>query len=139
MFCSKCGKEIMNEAVICPHCGCPTSNYLPQQPVKQAVETCSDDHLAIRRFAQETLTLRNLGIVAAILMFGIGIIFSIIIWVKNSRLTEPKITTTNPAEVMEFENAKRHRNTAYRLSMLPMLVISIAVVVVSITSLSVMF
>ena len=21
-FCSKCGKEINNEAVICPHCGC---------------------------------------------------------------------------------------------------------------------
>ena len=21
-FCSKCGKEIMEEAVICPHCGC---------------------------------------------------------------------------------------------------------------------
>ena len=23
MFCSKCGKEIMEEAVICPNCGCP--------------------------------------------------------------------------------------------------------------------
>lgn len=22
MFCPKCGKEIMDEAVICPHCGC---------------------------------------------------------------------------------------------------------------------
>lgn len=21
-FCSKCGKEIMKEAVLCPHCGC---------------------------------------------------------------------------------------------------------------------
>ena len=21
-FCSKCGKEIMDEAVVCPHCGC---------------------------------------------------------------------------------------------------------------------
>lgn len=27
MFCSKCGKQIMNEAVICPKCGCPTPNY----------------------------------------------------------------------------------------------------------------
>ena len=27
MFCSKCGKEIMDEAVICPNCGCPTNNY----------------------------------------------------------------------------------------------------------------
>ena len=23
MFCTKCGKEIMDEAVICPNCGCP--------------------------------------------------------------------------------------------------------------------
>ena len=27
MFCSKCGKEINDEAVICIHCGCPTQNY----------------------------------------------------------------------------------------------------------------
>ncbi|MBR4296116.1 MAG: zinc ribbon domain-containing protein [Clostridia bacterium] len=27
MFCSKCGKEIDNEAVVCVHCGCPTQNY----------------------------------------------------------------------------------------------------------------
>ena len=24
MYCTKCGKEIMDEAVICPNCGCPT-------------------------------------------------------------------------------------------------------------------
>ncbi len=26
MFCSKCGSEIMEEAVICPKCGCYTQN-----------------------------------------------------------------------------------------------------------------
>ena len=25
MFCSKCGKEIMDEAVVCPGCGCPVA------------------------------------------------------------------------------------------------------------------
>ena len=30
MFCTKCGKEIMDEAVICPNCGCPTHNYKTQ-------------------------------------------------------------------------------------------------------------
>ncbi|MBQ7173724.1 MAG: zinc-ribbon domain-containing protein [Clostridia bacterium] len=29
MFCSKCGKEIMDEAVICPHCGCSTRSGPP--------------------------------------------------------------------------------------------------------------
>ena len=27
MFCRKCGKEIDDEAVVCPHCGVPTINY----------------------------------------------------------------------------------------------------------------
>ena len=27
MFCSKCGKEINDEAVVCVHCGCATANY----------------------------------------------------------------------------------------------------------------
>jgi len=33
MFCSKCGKEINDEAVVCVHCGCPTANY--QQNIKE--------------------------------------------------------------------------------------------------------
>ena len=31
MFCSKCGKEIMDEAVICPGCGCPVNGKALQQ------------------------------------------------------------------------------------------------------------
>ncbi len=27
MYCIKCGAEIMDEAVICPKCGCATPNY----------------------------------------------------------------------------------------------------------------
>ena len=27
MFCSNCGKEIDNSAVVCIHCGCATNNY----------------------------------------------------------------------------------------------------------------
>lgn len=42
MFCRTCGKEIIDEAVICPYCGCLTG--VPQQPptgqlyVKQKVD-----------------------------------------------------------------------------------------------------
>lgn len=31
MYCSKCGKEIDDEALICPHCGCGTVNYVRDQ------------------------------------------------------------------------------------------------------------
>ena len=31
MFCNKCGKEIDDDALICPHCGCGTVNYIRDQ------------------------------------------------------------------------------------------------------------
>lgn len=31
MYCSKCGKEIDNEAVVCPMCGVATQNFNAQQ------------------------------------------------------------------------------------------------------------
>lgn len=30
-YCSKCGKEIMDEAVVCPGCGCSQNNNAVQQ------------------------------------------------------------------------------------------------------------
>lgn len=37
-FCSKCGKEILEEAIICPCCGCSVENaQLPQQKVEDEV------------------------------------------------------------------------------------------------------
>ena len=27
MFCAKCGKELDNDAVVCPYCGVPTGNF----------------------------------------------------------------------------------------------------------------
>lgn len=30
MFCQKCGKEIDDQAIICPGCGVATSNHIPQ-------------------------------------------------------------------------------------------------------------
>lgn len=32
MFCPTCGKELQDNAVVCPYCGCPTNNQ-PAQPV----------------------------------------------------------------------------------------------------------
>lgn len=34
MFCSKCGKEINNEAVVCVHCGCATERLHKQETAK---------------------------------------------------------------------------------------------------------
>ena len=39
-FCSKCGKEIMDEAIVCPNCGCAAVNSsVPQQIANDQVNT----------------------------------------------------------------------------------------------------
>ena len=119
MFCSKCGKEILNEAVICPNCGCATNNYHTHiSPQPQSISS-SADYMAITQFYEHATTLRNLGIVAAILMFGIGIIFSIIIWVKAKSIQIPEVQTTNPQELAQLETAKHRYKTANTLASLP--------------------
>ena len=43
MFCTKCGKELFDEAVICPQCGTPTENYVQPAPVAASQgENCCD-------------------------------------------------------------------------------------------------
>ena len=32
MFCNKCGKEIADNAIMCPHCGAPTQETNPLDP-----------------------------------------------------------------------------------------------------------
>lgn len=32
MFCNKCGKEIADNAIMCPHCGAPTKETSPLDP-----------------------------------------------------------------------------------------------------------
>jgi len=36
MFCTKCGKEILDEAVVCIHCGCAVQNRSVVTPVVEA-------------------------------------------------------------------------------------------------------
>lgn len=31
MFCKNCGSRLDDNAVVCPHCGCPTDNFYRQQ------------------------------------------------------------------------------------------------------------
>ena len=70
MFCSKCGNEIDNDALICPKCGCATMNMAVQK------NTVSADT------SGETSTLATCAIVFAILLPIVGIILGIIGAVK---------------------------------------------------------
>jgi hypothetical protein len=110
MFCQKCGKEIMDEAVVCIHCGCATSKS------NTGSSAPTNDIIAIREFASRVKTAKIWGIVTLILMFGIAIIpgFINLYFIKNTKI--PVVTTTNPLELSEFEAAKKAMQTAETLT-----------------------
>lgn len=64
-FCEKCGKEIMDEAVVCPNCGCATSKakITPQTTVEVPKKAKTASLLGILSL----LLLAPLGIPAIIL------------------------------------------------------------------------
>ncbi len=68
-YCSKCGKEIMDDAVICIHCGCSTNSnagFTPQNPIIQ------------NKAPEETKTLATCALVFSFLMPLIGLILGIV-------------------------------------------------------------
>jgi len=124
MFCSKCGKEIMDEAVICPNCGCPTNNYT--QPRQETKVGHSDDYVMIREYADKAKRAKILGAFAVLLSLGIGLIFTIIGMVITPN-NPPVITTTLPHEIAEFNKAKSDIKTASVLYSLQIVLMALGV------------
>lgn len=129
MFCFKCGKEIVDEAIVCPYCGCATNNYKANNNTNTANSMYSDDYLAIREFADKAKSIYTQGILAAVLCFGIGIIFSIIVMCRKGNIQIPEVTTTNPNELAELESAKKKFNNGYALAGIPFIAIGICIFV----------
>lgn len=63
-FCSKCGKEIDDEAIICVHCGCPVTSQSSQE-TKAETQGLSDKQKKIIAFAVVILA----GLLAAFWFF----------------------------------------------------------------------
>ncbi len=53
MYCSKCGKEILDEAVICPHCGCAVAS----EEKKEVTETTKANVFCIIGFVLSLVSL----------------------------------------------------------------------------------
>ena len=115
MFCSKCGQQILDEAVICPHCGCATGNY-PNNTTNQTNNGHSADYPQLKSFMEQVKTPYVLSIVSLVLCLGIGFIFAIISMIQCKNIQVPSLNLTTPADIAEFESAERKLSTAKRLS-----------------------
>lgn len=66
MYCSKCGAQIDDEAIVCPKCGCPTKNYnqAQTQPQQETQYVVRDD---------ASPKSRTIALVLAIFLGGLGV------------------------------------------------------------------
>ena len=94
--CSKCGKELVDEAVVCPACGCavksempePTPAPKPAEPDEVNIGFCVLSALiplfgviywAIKH--KETPKKAKACGITALISWGVGIIFYVVFWV----------------------------------------------------------
>jgi len=85
MFCKKCGQEINDNAVICPHCGVATDNYM-----KPANPSSTNGGQKLNGLALAGMICAIVGIIGGDYLFCIpsivGLILSIVGMVKVKEL-----------------------------------------------------
>jgi TM2 domain-containing membrane protein YozV len=86
MFCSKCGKEVNDEAIICTNCGCAISNA-GKSKIAAGLLGIFLGTLGIHNFylgktnkAVTQLVLGIVGILTSWLIIGVFIMFGVGIW-----------------------------------------------------------
>lgn len=101
----------------------------PQQPVFQQQPYYPTSNIIIQDFANKANTIKTLGIVATVLCLGIGFIFSIILLVKASGLSEPNVIPANQFEADMLEKAKKNIQTGKKLSAIPFIAIGLCFII----------
>ena len=129
MFCSKCGKEIDDSAIVCTGCGCPTLNYQKGQnnsTINKSYEQAKSS--SVVKLTQFVNTIDTAFILTILSFFvGIGLIFIILAKVKIDNL--PRISTipSDQFAVAQYESAQHKLKTTRKL-----LSISTAIYIISI-------
>ena len=96
-YCTKCGKQIHDEAVICVHCGCAT-----ESTQRKNINVEEDNRF--KSLINDINAIFVLGILSIALCLGIGLVFQIINMCKLSKYnnkvqkgyTLPEFRLTNP-------------------------------------------
>jgi|GEM_PF-1416182 len=144
MICNRCGNTINDNSAVCPACGSPVAPpqpnpYAQQNPYAQPnpysqpnpyvqpnpyAQQCYGapaffSQQAYSEFNKKATDLRTFGILATVLMFGIGLVFSIIIWISGASLKEPVYPPQSPQEAMLLEEGRKKLKTARILAIMP--------------------
>ncbi len=127
-YCPRCNAAMPDEAIFCSACGADSNNFYSAYGNPYAGSTpygaapgFSANSMAIQEFSQKASTIQTLGIFSAVLMFGIGFIFSIVIWIMMSSAKEPFVPTATPQEQAMLESARKKLKLGKTLSFLPIL------------------
>ena len=78
-----------------------------------------NDKAELFAFAKAAKSMQTSGIIATVLMFGIGYAFSIALWIQRSKVKIPQLMLNDPMDIAMFEKAKKQYNTAFILSFMP--------------------
>lgn len=153
MFCSKCGKEIDDSAIVCTNCGCPTSNYgkqaqtnASQQTATQVTRTAvglyntpqttsygasysESDKLIIpklRQYISDVNSIFVLSVIGLLLSLGIGIIFAGIAFYKIKKLPAINCEIDDPNLIADFQKAQKKLSTATTISCITLIIFALA-------------
>ena len=111
MYCSKCGKEIFDEAVMCPNCKTMISTEIisNKNTVSQSIHPNEDD------LRNDIQTIKVLGILSIIFCLGIGFIFAIIGTIKIRKIFQTNYVIPNINE-KEIQNEIKLSNIFFSIS-----------------------
>ena len=111
--CPNCGREIADEADVCIHCGCDVEK-------KQ-----KENYLEVRKFVSHANTTLVFGILAAVCCLGIGIVFSIVVWIMDRAVVAPQSPSLPSHEQGMAYAATRKIELAKCLAVLPLIALAI--------------
>ncbi|MBO4338572.1 MAG: zinc-ribbon domain-containing protein [Clostridia bacterium] len=122
MFCTKCGKEIDNNAVMCPNCGCATSYRDFRQ----------NDTMAELQEQNLVSSISNLGTLSLIFAFIIPIVSIILAIVGFSKISSSKSMIKTNSGKYAIDKSKSKMTAGIIISVVGFVIVVIPVIIVTI-------
>lgn len=84
MYCKKCGKELLDEALVCPNCGCETDNYKGEATVAVSTNPTQYIQRIVKSVGAESKNMYRMRLSAAILFLIVALLSIYMLYDKLS-------------------------------------------------------